>query len=132
MCLLIHNKNENSGVPKKARKPIKVYKMLVNLSPIPGEEVYATACRYEPVKFVNDGAILHTDKIGEAKVWKGGDNLLFIEKGIHAYTERKMAEYVAKNIGAQVFEAVIPKGAMYVRGIGREIVTDYLYIYEGK
>ena len=139
MCLLVHNNNENSGVPKKAEKPIKVYKMLINfpeglpegLPEAPLEAKYFTACRFAPVIFENGEAVLHA-KIGKAKVWKGDDNLLSIEKGIHAYTDKELAEMIAKCVGAQVFEAVIPEGGMYVDGIGDEIVSDYLYIYEGK
>lgn len=135
MCLLVHNNNENSGVPKKAEKPIKVYKMLINLPEglpeAPLEAKYFTACRYAPIIFENGEAVLHA-KIGKAKVWKGDDKLLSIERGIHAYTNKRLAEYVAKGVGAQVFEAVIPEGGMYVNGIGDEIVSDYLYIYEGK
>ena len=95
------------------------------------EAKYFTACRYAPIIFENGEAVLHA-KIGKAKVWKGDDNLLSIEKGIHAYTDKELAEMVAKCVGAQVFEAVIPEGGMYVDGIGDEIVSDYLYIYEGK
>lgn len=135
MCLLVHNNNENSGVPKKAEKPIKVYKMLINLPEglpeAPLEAKYFTPCRYAPVIFENGEAVLHS-KIGKAKVWKGDDKLLSIERGIHAYTRKELAKYVAKGVGAQVFEAVIPEGGMYVNGIGDEIVSDYLHIYEGK
>lgn len=135
MCLLVYNNNENSGVPKKAEKPIKVYKMLINLQEglpeAPVEAKYFTACRYAPVIFENGEAVLHA-KIGKAKVWNGDDNLLSIESGIHAYTNEEMAKNIAGCVGAQVFEAVIPEGGMYVDGIGDEIVSDYLYIYEGK
>ena len=135
MCLLVYNNNENSGVPKKAEKPIKVYKMLVNLPEglpeAPLGTKYFTAIRFAPVIFENGEAVLHT-KISKAKVWKGDDNLLSIEMGIHAYTNEETAKYVANGIGAQVFEAVIPEGGMYINGIGDEIVSDYMYIYEGK
>lgn len=128
MCLLVYNNNENSGVPKKAEKPIKVYKMLINLQEGLPEAKYFTACRFAPVIFENGEAVLHA-KIGKAKVWKVDDNLLSIESGIHAYTNKELAEMIAKCVGAQVFEAFIPEGGMYVDGIGDEIVSDYLYIY---
>ena len=134
MCLLVYN-NKNSGVPKKAEKPIKVYKMLINLPEglpeAPVEAKYFTACRYAPIIFENGEAVLHA-KIGKAKVWKGDDNLLSIEEGVHAYTDKNTAETIAHFIGAKVFESVIPEGGMYVDGIGDEIVSDYLRIYEGK
>ena len=129
MCLLVQNNNENSGVPKKAEKPIKVYKILIK-SPCEGE--WYTPARFVSLKFTDGEAILRASKIGEARVWKGDDNLLSIEEGVHAYTDKNTAETIAHFIGAKVFEAVIPEGGMYVDGIGDEIVSDYLYIYEGK
>lgn len=53
-----------------------------------------------------------------------------IEEGLHAYTLKDFAFLRAFSIIGVVFKAIIPRGAMYVLGIGNEIASTQLKLIE--
>lgn len=125
MCLYLNN---NARL-MTAKKPIHIYKLLYIT---PCENRLVTPYRYFPVEFNKKGTLTMKAKIGEKERARYCSHLLKIEKGIHAYSNHRIAKDEVYDISVDILcHAVIPPGATYYNSEDHlEVVADKIIVFE--
>lgn len=112
---------------KIADKDIVVYKILLEYT----DGTYHSPYRYAPYEIgkLYTANIRYHERLAY-KVDEYPITNTVIGEGLHAYTSMDTAFLQAFIIDGIVFEAIIPKGAMYVLGTDNDIVSTQLKLIE--
>lgn len=138
MCLCIdlkyHKRKNNRAIPLVAEQTIFVHKMVEK----DDNNHYYTPYNYMPINFDDEYGMFFYKTTRFSYYNDGCSSTIYINKGIHSFTDIEEAEsnnkYFSCLCGADVriYNAVIPKGSKFFIGRNGDIVSSNLVVFKNK